>query len=395
MLAPKGYKAAGVACGLKNLVAAKDLALIYSEVPAYVAGLFTRNRVRAAPVLYSRNVVRRGLCRAIIINSGNANACTGQRGLTDAKKTAALTSSALNVPAGQVLVSSTGVIGEFLAMDKLERGVQDVVARLSPHGFSDAAQAIMTTDTCPKMVSEKLRLDQAEVTISGIAKGAGMIRPQLATMLAFICTDAKVGKPVLSSLLREGNQSTFNRITVDGETSTNDMVVLLANGEAGNSSLSPGASDFWRFRESLFGVMGQLARAIIEDGEGRTKVVEICVRGAGKRMQAEKMAFRVAHSPLVKTAIFGEDPNWGRVMAAIGDSGVPFDPDAVSISFEDALVVEHGMKVAGTTEDNLKRVLQQEQFKIVIDLHRGDAEASVLTTDLSYEYVKINASYRT
>jgi len=395
MLAPKGYKAAGVACGLKNLVAAKDLALIYSEVPAYVAGLFTRNRVRAAPVLYSRNVVRRGLCRAIIINSGNANACTGQRGLTDAKKTAALTSSALNVPAGQVLVSSTGVIGEFLAMDKLERGVQDVVARLSPHGFSDAAQAIMTTDTCPKMVSEKLRLDQAEVTISGIAKGAGMIRPQLATMLAFICTDAKVEKPVLSSLLREGNQSTFNRITVDGETSTNDMVVLLANGEAGNSSLSPGASDFWRFRESLFGVMGQLARAIIEDGEGRTKVVEICVRGAGKRMQAEKMAFRVAHSPLVKTAIFGEDPNWGRVMAAIGDSGVPFDPDAVSISFEDALVVEHGMKVAGTTEDNLKRVLQQEQFKIVIDLHRGDAEASVLTTDLSYEYVKINASYRT
>jgi glutamate N-acetyltransferase/amino-acid N-acetyltransferase len=391
----KGFQAAGIACGIKAAAGAKDLALIYSAVPAQVAGLFTENKVKAAPVLATRRKVRRGLCQALIVNSGNANACTGERGLRDAEAMAQLTARALNIPHQHVLVSSTGVIGRPLPIERIEGGISSLVGQLSPEGFPDAAEAIMTTDTSPKMVIEQVAVSPGEVTILGMAKGAGMIHPQLATMLAFIMTDAQIEAAALSALLHEGVQSTFHRITVDGDTSTNDMVLLMANGEATHGALHPGDGGFRPFKEGLFTVMDQLAQAIIRDGEGKTKVITIVVRGAKNVREAERVAFRVAHSPLVKTAFFGQDPNWGRIMAAAGDAGVSFDPKKVSIFFDDVMVVEHGVSAPGGGEEKQRRVLQQEEFTVTIDLHAGSAQASVLTTDLSSEYVRINASYST
>ncbi len=394
-LGPKGFQAAGIASGIKAVEGAKDLALIYSEVPARVAGLFTRNRVKAAPVLYTRRRVRGGICRALLVNSGNANACTGKKGLMDAEAMARLTASALRIPHQHVTVSSTGVIGHPLPMKNIERGIPSLVAKLSPYGFPDVAEAIMTTDTHPTVATEKVAIDGGEITILGMAKGAGMIHPQLATMLAFILTDAEMEEGALSLLLREGVRSTFNRITVDGDTSTNDTILLVANGAEGNSPLYPGDGRFGPLRDALFGVMDRLAQAIVRDGEGRTKVVEIVVRGARSSKEAEKLAFRVAHSPLVKVAFFGQDANWGRIMAAMGDAGVPFDPQKVAIYFDDTLVVKEGMQAEGTGENKVREVLKKEEFKVIIDLHEGTSQVSVLTTDLSYDYIRINASYRT
>jgi glutamate N-acetyltransferase/amino-acid N-acetyltransferase len=392
---PKGFQAAGIACGIKAAAGAKDLALIYSAVPAQVAGLFTTNRVKAAPVLATRKRVRKGLCQALIVNSGNANACTGRQGLQDAEAMARLTARALHLPHQHVLVSSTGVIGHPLPMERIEGGISSLVARLSPDGFPEAAEAIMTTDTRPKMVVEQAAVPGGKVTLLGMAKGAGMIRPHLATMLAFILTDAQIEAAALSALLHEGVESTFHRITIDGDTSTNDMILLMANGEAKHGPLRPGDGGFRPFKETLFTVMEQLAGAIVRDGEGRTKVVQIVVRGAKRVREAEQIAFRVAHSPLVKTAFFGQDPNWGRIMAAAGDAGVSFDPQKVSILFDDVMVVEEGVAAPGAGEEEQRRALQQEEFTVVIDLHAGSSQASVLTTDLSYDYVKINASYST
>jgi glutamate N-acetyltransferase/amino-acid N-acetyltransferase len=371
------------------------LALIYSECQAQVAGLFTKNRVKAAPVLATRQRVRRGMCRALIVNSGNANACTGHKGLQDAEAMTRLTAHALDIPGQQVLVSSTGVIGHPLPMKQIEQGIPSLVAKLSYDGFPDAAEAIMTTDTYPKIITERVRADGDEITIFGMAKGAGMIRPQLATMLAFIMTDAQVDAALLSTLLRDGVRSTFHRITIDGDTSTNDMLLLMANGAASTRAIHPKDSRFPPFRKALFRVMDHLARAIVKDGEGRTKVVEICVRGAKNSRAAEQLAFRVAHSPLVKTAFFGQDPNWGRIMAAMGDAGIAFDPQKVSIFFDAIMVVEHGVSAPGAKEERQRQVLQQEEFTVTIDLHAGSSQASVLTTDLSSDYVKINASYHT
>ena len=393
-LGPKGFQAAGIACGIKATAGAKDLALIYSQTPARVAGLFTKNRVKAAPVLATRQRVRRGICQALIVNSGNANACTGEQGLKDAEAMAQVTAEALHLLPQHVLVASTGVIGQPLPMERLQQGIPSLVAKLSEEGFPDAAQAIMTTDTHPKIITEKVAADN-EITILGMAKGAGMIRPQLATMLAFLLTDARVEKEVLADLLREGARATFERITIDGDTSTNDMLLLMANGEASRRTLHPDDGPFPRFKEALFRVMDHLALAIVRDGEGRTKVVKICVKGSKSSRAAEQLAFRVAHSPLVKTAFFGQDPNWGRIMAALGAAGIAFDPQKVSIFFDDVLVVEHGVSAPGVTEEQQRRVLQQEEFTVTIDLHAGSAQASIFTTDLSTDYVKINASYHT
>jgi glutamate N-acetyltransferase/amino-acid N-acetyltransferase len=394
-LGPKGFQAAGLGCGIKATAGAKDLALIYSQAPAPVAGLFTKNRVKAAPVLVTRQRVRRGMCQALIVNSGNANACTGEQGLKDAETMAQLTARALGIPSRHVLVSSTGVIGHPLPMERIEQGIPTLVARLSPLGFADAAEAIMTTDTCPKIIAEKVDADASKITILGMAKGAGMIRPQLATMLAFLLTDARVETEVLADLLREGARSTFQRITIDGDTSTNDMLLLMANGEASRMTLRPQDRAFLPFKESLFRVMDHLALAIVKDGEGRTKVVQIVVKGSKNTRAAEQLAFRVAHSPLVKTAFFGQDPNWGRIMAAMGAAGVAFDPQKVSIFFDDVMVVERGVSAPGVTEEQQHRVLQQGEFIVTIDLHAGRAQASIFTTDLSTDYVRINASYRT
>jgi len=393
-LGPKGFQAAGIACGIKATAGAKDLALIYSQTPARVAGLFTKNRVKAAPVLATRRRVRRGICQALIVNSGNANACTGEQGLKDAETMAEVTAEALHLLPQHVLVASTGVIGHPLPMERLQQGIPSLVAKLSEEGFPDAAQAIMTTDTHPKIITEKVAADN-EITILGMAKGAGMIRPQLATMLVFLLTDARVEKEVLADLLREGARATFERITIDGDTSTNDMLLLMANGEASRRTLHPHDGPFLRFKEALFRIMDHLALAIVRDGEGRTKVVKICVKGSKGSRAAEQLAFRVAHSPLVKTAFFGQDPNWGRIMAAMGAAGVAFDPQKVSIFFDDVLVVEHGVSALGVTEEQQRRVLEQGEFTVTIDLHAGSAQATILTTDLSTDYVKINASYHT
>jgi glutamate N-acetyltransferase/amino-acid N-acetyltransferase len=393
-LGPKGFQAAGSACGIKAIAGAKDLALIYSSAPARVVGLFTKNRVKAAPVLLTRQRVRRGLCQALIVNSGNANACTGEQGFRDAESMAQLTAHALCIPPHRVLVASTGVIGHPLPMERIEQGIPSLVTRLSPQGFPDCAEAILTTDTHPKIAAERVAAD-AEITILGMAKGAGMIHPQLATMLAFLLTDARVEAEVLADLLREGARCTFQRITIDGDTSTNDMLLLMANGEASRRALHPRDRAFPPFREALFRVMDHLALAIVRDGEGRTKVVTIRVKGSKNSRAAEQLAFRVAQSPLVKTAFFGQDPNWGRIMAALGAAGVAFDPQKVSIFFDDCLVVEHGVSAPGAAEEQQRRVLQKEEFTITIDLHAGRAQASVLTTDLSTDYVQINASYHT
>jgi glutamate N-acetyltransferase/amino-acid N-acetyltransferase len=392
---PHGFQAAGIASGIKAAAGAKDLALIYSETPAQVAGLFTKNRVKAAPVLATRQRVRRGICRALIVNSGNANACTGEQGLRDAGAMAHWTAGALGIPPQQVLVASTGVIGHPLPMKRIEEGIPPLVARLAPDGFADAAEAIMTTDTRPKIITERVTIGGDAITILGMAKGAGMIHPQLATMLAFIMTDASIEAKELSLLLHEGVRSTFNRITIDGDTSTNDMLLLLANGAASTRPLHPDESRWRPFQDALFAVMDHLARAIVKDGEGKTKVVEICVQGAKSVREAEKGAFRIAHSPLVKTAFFGQDPNWGRIMAAMGTAGVTFDPRKVDILFDDIMVVKNGIAVPEADEGKQRQVLQQEELKVTIDLHAGDAQASVLTTDLSTEYVKINAAYHT
>jgi glutamate N-acetyltransferase/amino-acid N-acetyltransferase len=392
-MVPKGFQAAGIACGIKE-TGVKDLALIYSEAPAQVAGLFTRNRVKAAPVLATRRRVRRGGCRALIANSGNANACTGPAGRQDAETMAHLTGAALHISHHQVLVASTGVIGRPLPMARIEQGIAAVTTQLSPRGFSDAAHAIMTTDTRPKMVSEEVRLTGDTITILGIAKGAGMIRPDLATMLAFIMTDARADATVLSAVLRAGVGPTFHRITIDGDTSTNDMLLMMANGEASTKVLQPQGKAFRHFQEAATAVMDQLARAIIEDGEGMTKVVEICVRGAKDRTTAEQLAFRVAHSPLVKTALFGQDPNWGRIMAAMGAAGVAFDPEKVSIFFNDVPAVASGV-AAGASEEQLRAALQRAKVRVTIDLHMGATQVIVLTNDLTYDYVRINASYST
>jgi len=393
-LGPKGFQAAGIACGIKATAGAKDLALIYSQTPARVAGLFTKNRVKAAPILATRRRVRQGICQALIVNSGNANACTGEQGLKDAEAMAQVTAGALHLLPQHVLVASTGVIGQPLPIERLQQGIPSLVAKLSPLGFADAAEAIMTTDTHPKIITEKVAADN-EITILGMAKGAGMIRPQLATMLAFLLTDARVETAVLADLLREGAGTTFQRITIDGDTSTNDMLLLMANGEASRRTLHPDDGPFSRFKEALFRVMEHLALAIVRDGEGRTKVVKIVVKGSKSNRAAEQLAFRVAHSPLVKTAFFGQDPNWGRIMAAMGAAGIVFDPHKVSIFFDDVPVVEHGVSAPGVTEEQQRRVLQQEEFTVTIDLHAGSAQASILTTDLSTDYVKINASYHT
>ena len=394
-MGPKGFQAAGIACGIKAAAGAKDLALIYSEAPAQVAGLFTKNRVQAAPVLVTRQRVRRGTCRGVIVNSGNANACTGEQGLKDAEAMAQATATVLGIPPRQVLVASTGVIGRPLPMERVGKSIPALVAQLSADGFADAAEAIMTTDTRPKVITERVSIGGDEITVLGMAKGAGMICPQLATMLAFIMTDASIKAKELSTLLHEGVRSTFNRITIDGDTSTNDTILLMANGAASTRALHPD-EDQWRpFQDALFSVMDHLARAIVRDGEGRTKVVEIVVRGAKDVLDAERVAFRIAHSPLVKTAFFGQDPNWGRIVAAMGSAGVVFDPQKISIFFDDVAVVAQGMAASGADEEQQRTVLKQDEFKVTIDLHAGDAQASVLTTDLSSEYVKINAAYHT
>jgi len=388
-----GFLFSGISAGIKKN-GKRDLGLIYSEVPAQVAGLFTTNVVKAAPVLLDRARLKRGFCQAIVVNSGNANACTGSRGLADAKRMTSFVAKQLGIDEGLVFSSSTGVIGSPLPINKIEAGIPELAAHLSPEGWMSAVEAIMTTDTFPKVEVATCRIKGKQVKLCGMVKGAGMIRPDLATMLSFLVTDANIKASLLQRMLEKAAEASYNRITVDGETSTNDTVLLLANGKAGHPRLNRMDRDGEAFQSMLSKVCRGLAEGVVKDGEGATKFVEILVRGARNVKDAKQAAYAIAHSPLVKTAFFGEDANWGRILCALGYSGVHIDPNKVDVFFDNAPIVRNGIGVGPSLEERAGRVLKNKSFEVTVDLHQGKSEFSVLTSDLSIDYVKINASYR-
>ncbi|MFP3870148.1 MAG: bifunctional glutamate N-acetyltransferase/amino-acid acetyltransferase ArgJ [Syntrophobacteria bacterium] len=372
-----------------------DLALIVSEVPAVAAGTFTTNRVQGAPVVLSRHHLAHGSARAIVVNSGIANACTGELGLERARVVARLTAEAIGCRLEEVLVASTGVIGIPPPLEPFVASLPKLAAGLHAQGWMDAARAIMTTDTVPKSHMERDRLDGLSFTVLGIAKGAGMICPDMATLLAFVATDVAVLPPVLQTLVREETERSFNRITVDGDTSPSDTLYVLANGRLDNRPIADLTSPAGeRFRQALRGTLLNLAEQIVADGEGATKFVEIRVVGASSHTEALCGARTVANSPLVKTAFFGEDANWGRILAALGRAGIDFDPNRVHLWFNGVKLVADGLLLAEEREKQVNQILARRRFSITIDLGKGQAEEAVYTCDLSPEYVKINAGYR-
>ncbi len=386
-----GFVAGAVAAGLKKN-GKKDLGIIFSEVPAIAAGVFTRNLVQAPPVKLDRERVRIGRCQAIIANSGCANCCTGDSGMADAIAMGRCAADGLDVPEASVLVASTGVIGKPLPVEQIGRAVPELVQSLSPDGFPDFAEAILTTDLVTKIATRQGEIDGTPFTVTGVAKGSGMIRPNMATMLCFVTTDAAIdGAPLRESLTRAADRS-FNRITVDGDTSTNDTILVLATGLSGATGEGPARME--RFQRTLDGVLKELARMVVRDGEGATKVVEIVVTGARTDREARRVADTVAHSNLVKTALFGEDANWGRIIAAAGRAGVSLDPDRIEIRFNDVVMVQNGVGLGEAAEAAATAVLKTPEFSITVDLHDGEASASVLTCDFSVDYVRINADYR-
>ena len=391
--APQGFQAAGIHCGIKK-PGILDLALLVSEVSGPIAGVFTKNRVVAAPVIVDRMHLKRGRARAVIVNSGNANACTGQPGLKAAETTAALVAKRLGVPAHEVFVGSTGVIGRRLPIERLTVGLPNLFAGLSPKGGAQAARAIMTTDLRPKEFAVRGRIGGRVITIGGMAKGSGMIHPDMATMLAYLTTDAAITRGALQQALRAAVDQSFNCITVDGDTSTNDTVLCLANGLAGNSTITSGSQSYRQFVSMLTEVSQHLALSICRDGEGVTKVVKVAVTGSSSTAAARRVAQTIATSNLVKTALFGEDANWGRVMGALGRAGVALDPAKVSVWFDRVLMVRRGMGVGLAAEKRIAQVFKRKEFTIHVAVGSGSGQAHMWTTDLSYDYVRINASYR-
>lgn len=369
--AAKGFQANGISCGIKSS-GKKDLALIYSFKPALAAGMFTQNRVQAAPLKVTRKNLKQGLASAVIINSGNANCSTGKVGIADAQAMVDALARAVKIPAKQVLVASTGIIGKRLPVEKIKRGITSLVSGLSLDGGDRAAEAILTTDTRVKECAVKLDISGKVVTIGAMAKGAGMIYPNLATMLVFVTTDASIKKQALKNSLKTAVDGSFNCITVDGCTSTNDMVLILANGLAGNVLLKAGSREFNAFSEALNLVCLKLAQEIIRDAEGATKFVKIIVGGAPSVSLARKAGFAIANSLLFKTAVFGENENWGRIIAAIGQAGIPVNEEKIGISFTP---------------------FKRKEICVRVDLRSDTHTAVVYTNDISYQYIKINAGY--
>lgn len=388
----KGFLFSGVSAGIKK-DGKRDLGLIYSEVPAQVAGLFTTNTIQAAPVILDRERIKSGLCQAIVINSGNANACTGKKGLRDAQRICSIVAKYLGIDEDLVLISSTGVIGVPLPINKIEKEIPKLVEDLSPDGWEKTIESMMTTDTFPKYKASNFKIRGKEVKLFGMVKGAGMIRPNLATMLSFLMTDANIDASVLKGMLKKAAEVSFNRITIDGETSTNDTVLLIANGKADHPVIRRIDKDANIFQWELSKLCEDLARFIVVDGEGATKFIEIIVKGARNREDAKRVAYSIANSPLVKTAFFGEDANWGRILAAIGHSGVKVDPDKIDLFFDKFPLVRRGVGVF-SYESKASEVLKKRSINVVVNLNLGRGEFSVYTTDLSIDYVKVNASYR-
>lgn len=392
---PLGFQATGIACGIKK--AAKDLALLYSKTTAQAAGVFTTNQVKAAPLLVSQQNLEQGQIQAVVINSGNANACTGAKGLEDAWTMAEETAQVLNLSKEKVVVASTGVIGFPLPIGKVQEGIKLASKNLSEQGGQAAAEAIMTTDTFPKQIALAMDLDGKKVTLAGMAKGSGMIHPNMATMLGFITTDAAVVDGFLAELLKKAINKSFNMITVDGDTSTNDMVVIMANGLAGNKPLNKESAEVEKFSAALEYLTIYLAQQIVKDGEGASKLVEIQVKNALTESDAKKAAMSVATSSLVKTAIFGQDANWGRVIAAVGYSGAEIRAEKIDIFLTSAAGKEQ-MAQAGSglafDEEKAKKILAEKEICIIVDLQLGEQDAQVWTCDLTYDYIKINAHYR-
>jgi glutamate N-acetyltransferase / amino-acid N-acetyltransferase len=388
-----GFLFSGISAGIKK-DGKRDLGLIYSEVPAQAAGLFTTNAVKAAPVQLDMKRIKGGQCQAIVVNSGNANACTGMEGMRNAQTVSKGVAKALHMRESLVLVASTGVIGNPLPVNRIGEGIPELIQSLSPDGFMRTVEAIMTTDTFPKVEVATCRIKGVQVKLCGMIKGAGMIRPNVATMLSFLVTNADIKSSLLQRMLAKVAEGSYNRITIDGETSTNDTVLLLANGKAGHGPLHRMDGDGEIFQSMLLEVCQNLTKSLIKDGEGATKFIEIEVRGTRTLEDAKRAAYAIAHSPLVKTAFFGEDANWGRILCALGHSGANIHPNRIDVFFDKTPIVRDGMGVGGRMEERASQVIRKQSFKITVDLHRGKNRFSVLTTDLSLDYVKINASYR-
>jgi len=390
---PAGFRFSAIASGIKKTVKL-DLGLIVSDHPANCAGVFTRNKVVAAPLLLTQPRIAKGRCQAILVNSGNANACTGAEGFQTAETTLQLLAGQLQIADELIAVASTGVIGEPLPLEPFSSGVPTLVAGLSATQAATVAEAMMTTDAFSKIATAAEAGDQ-NYRVLGLAKGAGMIHPNMATMLCFVLTDAPIAPELLKTALPRAVQKSFNSISVDGDTSTNDMVLLLANGASGGAMILPDSSEAQIFSQHLDRVLLDLAKMIVRDGEGATKLVQIRVVGAESEKTARIAARSVATSSLVKTAFFGEDANWGRIIAAVGYSGIDIDPNRIDISFDQVPVAVNGLAAGAEQEAKATRILQQDEFVVTINLHSGEAESSYYTSDLSYEYVKINADYRT
>ncbi len=386
-----GFKTGGITAGLKN-TGAKDIGLIFSEIPANAAAIFTTNKIQASSVILNKKRLQSGKCQAIIVNSGNANCCTGDQGMQDTLSMAKATASELGIEENLVLVASTGVIGAPIPIEKIKLAVPEIVKTLNPDGYTALAESIMTTDTKKKIVSVQGQIENELYTVTGVAKGSGMIHPDMATLLCFVCTDIKAEPEILQETLLNTASKSFNRITIDGDTSTNDMVVIMANGLSG--AVIKDNSHIENFQVILDDVLMQLARMIIKDGEGATKLVEISVNGALSDTDALKIAETIANSNLVKTAFFGEDANWGRIIAAAGRAGVHLEPDRIDIFFDDIQMVENSMSCGNEAEENATEVLKKKEFVIRINLNMGIGKSSVLTCDFSLDYVKINADYR-
>ncbi len=394
----KGFKAAGITAGLKKS-GKKDLALIYSEYKAVSAAVFTKNMVKAAPILVDMENIKSENTQAIVVNSGNANACTGESGYINAKKMTEVIAEKLDLLPAEVLVESTGIIGVQMDMEKVTKGLESVVAELSEDGGHNAGEAIMTTDTFPKNTAVKVSIDGKEVTIAGIAKGSGMIHPNMATMLAFLVTDVSIDKKLLQKAFSESTDDSYNMVSVDGDTSTNDMAGILANGAAENTKITDENNEGYKtFKEALNFVNKELAKSIAKDGEGATKLIEVTAKNARTMEDAKKVSKSVVTSSLFKAAVFGSDANWGRILCAVGYSGAELIVDKIEIFIkgenQTIQVAKNGMGIE-FSEEEVEKILKEEKVGVIVNLNDGNHDATAWGCDLTYDYVKINADYRT